>query len=87
MKDIPVYKPEISEVYKQISSIDGERIRLKNGEIDLDIEDATYHSYTRKTWTVEYSRPDLDYFKYGEASSLQKAFEMYLKWDINARGI
>lgn len=87
MRDVPVYRPDISEAYKQIISIDGECIKLKSGEIDLDIVDATYHSYTRKTWSVEYSRPDLDYFKYGEASSLQKAFEMYLKWDINARGI
>lgn len=87
MNKTPTYEPDISEAYKQILSIDRECITLKHGEIDLYIEDATYHSYTKKSWAVEYKRPDLDYFKYGEADSLQKAFEMYLKWDTNAKGM
>ena len=87
MKNALTYEPDISEAYKQILSIDRECITLKHGEIDLYIEDATYHSYTKKSWSVEYKIPDSDYFKYGEADSLQKAFEMYLKWDTNAKGM
>ena len=87
MENISIYEPNLSEVYSQILEISNNEIILAHGSIDLYVEDATYYRETKVQWVVTYTRPEFDYYKYKETLSLKEAFDVYLKFDLNARGM
>ena len=79
----------VEEITHHIIELDADTIKLKHGEISLELEtngwSKNYESNT--SWSVQYNRPEFSYFKYKDAPSLKEAIDQYLKWDLNARGM
>ena len=77
---------EIRESVIMIEGVEGNKIKLPYGTVELDIEQGGWCSNYRVdvTWTVDYNRPDLELYRYETCSSLEEALDWYKKQDLEA---
>lgn len=62
-------------------------IELEHGDITLDLVYGDSYNPPKIEFDVQYSRSELGYFKFKTFDNLEDAYNQYLKWHENAKGM